>query len=78
MKYQDKYCIRINAQNPSNNSISILQNNNIIETILQFRTHLRCFDEFNLNGDVFELRNEGLYEVSHYFIKDFFEISSFY
>ena len=60
----------------SNNSIQILQNQNVIEPILKLSSysHLTCFDVFDIQNDIFEFRSQGSGEVSERFIITIFEI----
>jgi len=60
----------------SNNSIQILQNRIVIETIIKFSnySHLTCFLEFDTQNDIFELRSHVSGEVSYIFIIENSEI----
>ena len=54
----------------SDNSIQILQNKVVIETIHKFSnySHLTCVNQFDAENDIFEIRNQGLGEVSKFFL----------
>ena len=60
----------------SSNRIQILQNKNVIETIMEFSnySHLTCVDKFNIQNDIFELRSQGLGKVSEFLFSKFFII----
>ena len=66
----DKYCLEIKAVKNSNNSIQILQNKNVIETIIKFSnvSHLTCVNQFDAENNIFKLRSQGPGEVSEIFI----------
>ena len=63
--FSEKYCLEIRAIANSNNSIQILQNKIVIETIIKFSnsSHLTCVHQFDAQNDIFELRSEGSGEV---------------
>ena len=52
----------------STNSIQILQNKNVIETIIKFsnHSHLTCVHQFDAENDIFELKSQGSGEVSEF------------
>ena len=52
----------------SNNPIQILQNQIVIDTIHKFsnHSHLTCVHEFDAQNDIFELKTQGLGEVSKF------------
>ena len=52
----------------SNNSIQILQNQIVIETIRKYSnySHLTCVHQFDAGNDIFELRSQGPGEVSKF------------
>ena len=60
----------------STDSIQILQNKVVIETIIKFSnySHLKCVNQFDAENDIFELRSHGSGEVSEFFIFKIFMI----
>ena len=52
----------------SNNSIQVLQNQIVIETIIKFSnySHLTCVDQFDAEKNIFELKSQGSGEVSEF------------
>ena len=52
----------------SNDSIQILQNKVVIETIIKFSnySHLTCVHRFDAENDIFELKSQGQGEVSKF------------
>ena len=57
----------------SNNSIQILQNQIIIETITEFSnySHLTCVHQFDAQNDIFELKSQGSGEVGKFLFLKF-------
>ena len=57
----------------STDSIQILQNQIVIDTIHKFsnHSHLTCVHEFNAQNDIFELRTQGSGEVSKFLLLKF-------
>ena len=62
--YSDQqYCLEIIQRQNSGSAISILKNDQIVDTVPAFRTngtiHIKCFDTFDVENDILELRSEG-------------------
>ena len=57
----------------SNNSIQILQNKIVIETIHKFSnySHLICVQQFDAQNDIFELSSQVSDGVSEIFVEKF-------
>ena len=55
-------------QGNAGNALKILKNEEIVDTTPALNnfaaTHLTCFDSFDLENDIFELRNSGIDAVS--------------
>ena len=64
---KENYCIELNPEDKGE-AIDILKNDEIVDTTPAFdefvASHLTCFDSFDLEHDIFELRNGGVDGVS--------------
>ena len=67
--FLEKYCLEIQTMPNSNNSIQILQNQIVLETIIKFSnySHLICVHQFDAENSIFELKSQGLGEVSKFY-----------
>ena len=62
------YCIELIPQGNRGHAVVILKNNEIVDETPAFSnfvdSHLTCFDSFDLENDIFELRNGGIDAVT--------------
>ena len=63
-----QYCLEIEQRSNTGNAISILKNDQIVDEISAYRTngmiHRKCFDTFDVENDILELRPKGTDGVS--------------
>ena len=62
------YCIELIPQGNRGHAVVILKNNEIVDETPAFSnfvvSHLTCFDSFDIENDIFELRNGGIVGVT--------------
>ena len=75
--HSEKFCIEVTSHGEPMPSISIFQNRLKVETKFESFNwaHLTCFDEYNFQKDIFEIRHEGPHKVSEE-ISNIFKIFS--